>query len=107
MKDAPPVRCTASGGRNVPNHEGNIFDHLDVFFEWADGARATMAQRQIANCYSDNSDYLMGEKGYGIIKGWAAPMIRAGETWRYRVRPRTTCTRPSTTNCSPRSAPER
>ena len=43
-----------------------------------------MAQRQISNCYSDNSDYLMGEKGYGIIKGWAAPMIRAGETWRYR-----------------------
>jgi myo-inositol 2-dehydrogenase / D-chiro-inositol 1-dehydrogenase len=84
MKDEPPVRCTANGGRNIPNHEGNIFDHIDVFYEWADGARATMAQRQIANCYSDNSDYLMGEKGYGVIKGWAAPMIRAGETWRYR-----------------------
>ncbi len=87
MKDVPPAKCVATGGRNIPNNEGNIFDHIDVFYEWADGARATMAQRQITNCASDNSDYLMGEKGYGAIKGWAAPMIKAGETWRYRGQP--------------------
>ena len=85
MKDKPPVRCTANGGRVVPNHEGNIFDHIDVFFEWENGARATMAQRQISNCYSDNSDYLTGTKGDGIIKGWAAPLIKVpGQApWRY------------------------
>lgn len=87
MKDVPPLRCVATGGRQIPNHEGNIFDHIDVFFEWEGGMRATMAQRQITNCYSDNSDYLMGEKGYGTIKGWSAPIIKAAETWRYRGQP--------------------
>ncbi len=67
----------------VPNNEGNIFDHIDVFYEYENGARATMAQRQIANCYSDNSDYVIGAKGTGK-GGWNAPVIRAGETWRYR-----------------------
>jgi hypothetical protein len=67
----------------IPNNEGNIFDHIDVFYEWENGARATMAQRQISNCYSDNSDYLTGTKGSGTIKGWAAPVIRGEKNWRY------------------------
>ncbi|MCZ7639238.1 MAG: hypothetical protein M5U12_26225 [Verrucomicrobia bacterium] len=84
MKDEPPAKAVGNGGRQIPNHEGNIFDHIDVFYEWENGVRAFMAQRQIAGCYSDNSDYLMGEKGTGTIKGWAAPIIKVGETWRYR-----------------------
>jgi predicted dehydrogenase len=83
LKDVPPVRCVANGGRNVPNNEGNIFDHIDVFYEWADGARATMAQRQISNCYSDNSDYLLCAQGTGTIKGWSAPVLRGETAWRY------------------------
>lgn len=84
MKDVPPLRAVATGGRQIPNNEGNIFDHIDVFYEWEGGARATMAQRQISNCYSDNSDYLLGEKGFGTIKGWSAPIITGATTWRYR-----------------------
>jgi len=84
MKDVPPLRCVATGGRQVPNHEGNIFDHIDVFFEWENGARATMAQRQISNCYSDNSDFLMGSLGNGTIKGWNAPIITGANRWRYQ-----------------------
>ncbi|MBE7502966.1 MAG: Gfo/Idh/MocA family oxidoreductase [Verrucomicrobiales bacterium] len=84
MKDEPPAKAVGNGGRQIPNHEGNIFDHIDVFYEWENGVRAFMAQRQIAGCYSDNSDYVMGEKGTGTIKGWAAPIIKAGDTWRYR-----------------------
>jgi len=87
MKDVPPVKAVGNGGREIPNHEGNIYDHIDVFYEWANGTRGFMAQRQIANCYSDNSDYLLGEKGTGTIKGWAAPMLKAAETWRYRGQP--------------------
>ena len=83
MKDVPPLRCTGNGGRMVPNNEGNIFDHIDVFYEWQNGARASMAQRQISNCYSDNSDYLNCAKGTGIIKGSAAPAIRGEASWRY------------------------
>lgn len=84
MKDLPPARAVATGGRQIPNHQGNIFDHIDVFYEWESGARATMAQRQISNCASDNSDYLMGEKGFGTIKGWSAPIIAGENSWRYR-----------------------
>ncbi len=83
MNDTPPARCVGNGGRMIPNNEGNIFDHIDVFYEWENGARATMAQRQISNCYSDNSDYLQGTKGSGVIKGWAAPIIKGESTWRY------------------------
>ncbi|HLJ54506.1 MAG TPA: Gfo/Idh/MocA family oxidoreductase [Chthonomonadaceae bacterium] len=70
MEDAPPLRCVATGGRDLPNGEGNIYDHIDVFYEWPDGVRATMAQRQIPCQYNDNSDYIVGSSGYGYIKGW-------------------------------------
>lgn len=83
MKDEPPLKAVGNGGRQIPNNEGNIFDHIDVFYEYPNGVRAFMAQRQTTNCHSDNSDYLMGSLGTGTIKGWDAPVIRAGELWRY------------------------
>ncbi|MCX7872109.1 MAG: Gfo/Idh/MocA family oxidoreductase [Verrucomicrobiae bacterium] len=84
MKDVPPIKAVANGGRNIPNNEGNIYDHIDVFYEYESGARAFMAQRQISNCYSDNSDYLMGADGFGTIKGWSAPVIKGKVQWRYQ-----------------------
>jgi predicted dehydrogenase len=83
MKDVPPLKAVATGGRQVPNNEGNIYDHIDVFYEYADGVRAFMAQRQMSNCYSDNSDYLMGANGTGTIKGSNPPIIQARQSWRY------------------------
>lgn len=83
MKDVPPLKAVATGGRQFPNNEGNIFDHIDVFYEYADGVRAFMAQRQIHNCYSDNSDFIMGSDGVGTIKGWDEPTITGDENWRY------------------------
>lgn len=83
MNGVLPVKCTANGGRNIPNNEGNIFDHIDVFFEFPDGVRATMAQRQISNCYTDNSDYIVGSTGVGRC-GWNAPSITGENKWRHR-----------------------
>jgi predicted dehydrogenase len=83
MNDTPPAKCTGTGGRTWPNNEGNIYDHIDVFYEWPDGTRATMAQRQIACPYYDNSDYLYGVKGQAFIKG-SGPIIHGEETWRYQ-----------------------
>ncbi|HEU4753916.1 MAG TPA: Gfo/Idh/MocA family oxidoreductase [Armatimonadota bacterium] len=82
MKDVLPARCVATGGRIHPNNEGNIFDHIDVFYEWPDGTRATMAQRQIADCpHNDNTDYVIGTKGTGTVHFAAAEMT--GDTpWR-------------------------
>ncbi len=75
MKDVPPVRAVATGGRVFPNNEGNIYDHIDVFYEWADGTRATMAQRQMPDLpYNDNTDYVIGTKGVGTIRFSSAEM---------------------------------
>ncbi len=83
MKDVPPVRCVATGGRDIPNNEGNIYDHIDVFYEWADGTRATMAQRQIPNCpHNDNTDYVIGAKGTGTVHFAAAEMSGGQKIWR-------------------------
>lgn len=80
MKDVLPARCVATGGRVHPNNEGNIYDHIDVFYEWADGTRATMAQRQIAGTpHNDNTDYVIGAKGIGEVH-FAAAEMTVGET---------------------------
>lgn len=82
MKDVPPLKCTATGGRVNPNNEGNIYDHIDVFYEWPGGMRATMAQRQIPGCpFNENADYLAGEKGFGVIKGRVT--ISGAVNWTY------------------------
>lgn len=83
MKDVPPVRCVGTGGRIHPNNEGNIWDHMDLFYEWADGTRATMAQRQIADCpHNDNTDYVIGAKGTGIIRFAATEMTIGDQQWK-------------------------
>lgn len=82
MKEEPPVRCVATGGRALPNHEGNIYDHIDVFYEWADGTRATLAQRQIPCPHNDSSDFLAGAQGDGVLRG-GRPVIRTDSVWRY------------------------
>jgi myo-inositol 2-dehydrogenase/D-chiro-inositol 1-dehydrogenase len=82
-QDVPPLKCVANGGRVLPNNEGNIYDHIDIFYEWADGTRATMAQRQIPTSYNDNSDYITGSKGIGIINGFGMPEIHGDTPWKY------------------------
>lgn len=82
MKDTPPVRCYATGGRVHPNNEGNIFDHIDVFYEFPNGARASMAQRQINNCYSENCDFIAGTKGMAEIASHG-PIITGPAAWQF------------------------
>jgi predicted dehydrogenase len=83
MKDVPPVKAVGTGGRMFPNGEGNIYDHIDVFYEWADGTRATMAQRQMPDLpHNDNTDYVIGTKGVGTVHFNAADMTTAEGVWK-------------------------
>jgi predicted dehydrogenase len=82
MNGMLPIKAVATGGRQIPNNEGNIYDHIDVFYEYENGVRAFMAQRQISNCYQDNSDYIMGATGLGNIAR-NTPTILGKERWRY------------------------
>lgn len=84
--DKPPTKCVANGGRVHPNYQGNIFDHISATYEWANGARGIIAQRQIANCYNDNSDYVLGGKGKGW-NGWSNSYFKNADGtagWKYR-----------------------
>lgn len=82
MRDVPPARAVATGGRTFPNNEGNIYDHIDVFYEWADGTRATMAQRQMPDMpHNDNTDYVIGTKGVGTVH-FAAAEMTGDKPWR-------------------------
>ncbi|MDB4350719.1 Gfo/Idh/MocA family oxidoreductase [bacterium] len=83
MKDEPPVKAVATGGRQVPNESGNIFDHFAVYYEYANGLRAYVGSRQIAGCYNENNDYIHGAKGIAEILGWSRVQIRGEESWKY------------------------
>jgi predicted dehydrogenase len=83
LKDQPPLKAVAVGGRQTPNNQGNIFDHMFVTYEFDNDVRAFLGQRQIGNTYSDNSDYLMGSDGVGK-SGWNAPIIKGKAKWRYK-----------------------
>ena len=83
MKDVPPLKCTAVGGRQTPNHEGNIYDHIEVNYEWANGVRGFMAQRQIPGCHAETKDYLTGSAGTGLLGGRPEAKIMGSQDWHY------------------------
>jgi hypothetical protein len=83
FKDAPPASCVAVGGRAVPAQGGNIFDHFSVNYVWANGLRATVANRQIEGCHNENADYIMGTKGQAIIGKGPNPRIVGENPWTF------------------------
>ena len=88
MKDEPPVKCHAIGGRAIPQGSGigNIFDHFGVVYEYANGVRGFHFSRQQANCFNQNHDYIMGSDGTAhIIRAFSGPFVIKGKTdWRFR-----------------------
>jgi predicted dehydrogenase len=82
MKDQPPIKAVAVGGRQTPNNQGDIYDHMFVVYEYPDDVRAFVGQRQIGNTFTDNSDYLMGSAGFGRIP---ALTLKGKENWRFRA----------------------
>ena len=81
--DNPPASCTAVGGRQIPAHGGNIFDHIEVNYVWDDDTRGFLAQRQMNGCYGENRLYLLGTRGKAEI-GPRGVSIDAEEKWRYK-----------------------
>jgi hypothetical protein len=73
------------GGRQVRSEPkwGNIFDHHAVVYEYANGTRVYSFCRQIAGCYGDVSDTMVGTKGEAIVTGKPAHTIKGETNWRY------------------------
>lgn len=82
MKDVPATSCTAVGGRQIPAHGGNIFDHVEVNYLWDSGPRGFLAQRQIPGCHNENNLYVYGTKGVATITGRGV-MITGENAWKY------------------------
>lgn len=80
--DEPPTSCTAVGGRQIPAEGGNIYDHIEVNYVWANKARGFIAQRQTPNCHNENKLYLLGTKGTGEIQ--PRNVVVSGQSnWKY------------------------
>ena len=84
MGDNPPENCVAVGGRQVPAHDGNIFDHFEVNYLYPNGVRAFLGCRQIAGCHRENADYILGTKGKLTIGRGLLPRIEGENPWVYR-----------------------
>jgi myo-inositol 2-dehydrogenase / D-chiro-inositol 1-dehydrogenase len=81
--DNPPVSCVAVGGRQIPAHGGNIFDHMEVNYLYPNNVRAFVGQRQIEGCYNENSDYIAGTKGVATIGRGPLPRIEGQTKWTF------------------------
>lgn len=82
MNDRLPERCTAIGGRgereDIPER-GDSYDHFAVVYEYADGARCTLTCRQQANTHQENTDAIVGTRGFGFVNGWGPTQRLTGE----------------------------
>ena len=107
MKDVPPLRCYAHGGRQVRTDPiyGHIYDHFSVVYEYPNDVKGFHFCRQQAGCYSDNSDHFMGTQGSAYIKAFGPLQITGPKAWRLRSRSGLQDTyRSNTTTCSAASA---
>ena len=84
LREEMPVKAVANGGRQIPAHGGNIYDHFSVVYEYKSGLRTHLGSRQIAGCYNENSDYIYGSKGTGLINGWRDVRIEGENAWRHQ-----------------------
>jgi predicted dehydrogenase len=84
MRDEPPLRAWGLGGRQVRTDPqfGNIFDHHAVVYEYAKGTPVSSYCRQMANCFSDVSDAVIGSKGRATFRSDKC-RIEGEKPWRY------------------------
>lgn len=84
FKDVPPLKAVAVGGRQIPAHGGNIYDHFEINYEYPEGARGFIGCRQITGCVNDNTATMYGTKGTAREMGFASmPFIKGEKNWRY------------------------
>ncbi len=85
MKDVPPLKAVAVGGRQIPAEGGNIFDHFEVNYEYEGGARGFLGCRQQSGCSNDNTATFYGTKGEAREVGFSGmPFIKGENKWQYK-----------------------
>jgi len=84
MGDQYPAQIWANGGRAVRTDAkyGNIYDHFNAVYEYANGVRAFSSCRQWDNTDTDVSDHVMGTKGAAHLQTHEIEG-RDGTNWKY------------------------
>lgn len=82
MDDQPPQSCYGLGGREVRTGEeyGNIFDHHAVMYEYGTGQKIFHYTRQMAGCFNQTEDFVMGTTGNAKI---LAGVVEGKNNWKY------------------------
>lgn len=82
MDDQPPAAAYGLGGREVRTGEeyGNIFDHHAVMYEYETGQKVFHYTRQMAGCFNQTEDFVMGTKGNAKI---LAGVVEGMNNWKY------------------------
>jgi predicted dehydrogenase len=84
MGDQPPLAAVGLGGRQVrvePDY-GNIYDHHALVYEWPSGVRVFAFTRQMANCWPQTEDIVLGSRGQALLI--KHEITSGGDVWRYR-----------------------
>jgi predicted dehydrogenase len=80
--DETPIAAVANGGRQIPAHGGNIYDHMSITYEFKGGRFGFLGQRQIPGAFGQNKDFIIGSKGTGSNDWNVAFLIpEGGERW--------------------------
>ncbi len=89
MGNVYPVKAVSSGGRVVRTDEkyGNIYDHFNTVYEWADGTKCFSSCRQWASTnttVSTNvSDWIYGTEGVGELQSHRIDSRKSGK-WQHK-----------------------
>jgi predicted dehydrogenase len=70
MGDEYPAKCVASGGRvqRTDPKYGNVYDHFNTTYEWANGVKCFSSCRQWENATTAVYDNIYGTKGTAYIQ---------------------------------------
>lgn len=82
QREVPPVKCVASGGRQIPEY-GNIYDHYDATFEYDNGVLAVFKIRGWNGCHGDFRLEIAGTKGRASLT-WSGATISGATNWKYK-----------------------
>ncbi len=81
MNDEYPVSCVASGGRQVRTgaEYGDIYDHFNAVFEYADGRKAYAGTRQWPGCPNHYVNWVLGSSGRANLMAYD---IQGANPWK-------------------------
>lgn len=90
MDDLPPTSCYGTGGRLVRTNAqwGNVYDHFACVFEWEDQDVKTFSHcRQMADCFTDTQDYVIGTEGTAEVLNFQITNAEGKQSFKQKNKP--------------------